>query len=66
MTDWIALQARAADLYDDVLASVTDWGAASPCASWSAREVLAHVVDEQLWVPGLLAGGTVRCAAWVR
>lgn len=59
MTDWIALQARAADLYDDVLAGVTDWDAASPCASWSAREVLAHVVDEQLWVPGLLAGGTV-------
>ena len=59
MTDWIALQARAADLYDDVLPGVTDWDAASPCASWSAREVLAHVVDEQLWVPGLLAGGTV-------
>ena len=59
MTDWSARQARAADLYDDVLAGVTDWDAASPCASWSAREVLAHVVDEQLWVPGLLAGGTV-------
>ncbi len=60
MTDWIALQARAADLYDDVLADVTDWDAASPCASWTALGVLAHVVEEQMWVPGLLAGGTVE------
>ena len=59
MTDWIALQAHAADLYDDVLAGITDWDAGTPCRSWIAREVLAHVVDEQLWVPGLLAGGTV-------
>ena len=59
MTDWIALQAHASDLYDDVLAGVTDWDAATPCSSWTAREVLAHVMDEQLWVPGLLAGGTV-------
>lgn len=60
MTDWTALQARAAALYDDVLAGVTDWEAASPCSSWTAREVLVHVVDEQLWVPGLLAGGTIE------
>lgn len=59
MTDWIALQSRAADLYDEVLPLVTDWDAATPCSDWTAREVLAHVVDEQLWVPGLLAGGTV-------
>lgn len=59
MTDWIALQARAADLYDELLSGVTDWDAPSPCSDWTAREVLAHVVDEQLWVPGLLAGGSV-------
>lgn len=59
MTDWIALQSRAADLYDEVLPAVTDWDAPTPCSDWTAREVLAHVVDEQLWVPGLLAGGSV-------
>ena len=59
MTDWIALQSRAADLYDEALPAVTDWEAATPCSDWAAREVLAHVVEEQLWVPGLLAGGTV-------
>lgn len=59
MTDWIALQSLAADLYDEVLPLVTDWDASTPCSDWTAHEVLAHVVDEQLWVPGLLAGGTV-------
>lgn len=59
MTDWIALQAHATDLYDEVLPAVTDWDAATPCSDWTTREVLAHVIDEQLWVPGLLAGGTV-------
>lgn len=59
MTDWTALQARAADLYDEVLPAVTDWDASTPCSSWSTREVLAHVVEEQLWIPGLLAGGTM-------
>lgn len=59
MTDWIALQARAADLYDEVLPAITDWEAPTPCSEWTARDVLAHVVDEQMWVPGLLAGGTI-------
>ncbi|PTM88063.1 uncharacterized protein (TIGR03086 family) [Dietzia psychralcaliphila] len=59
MTDWITLQSRAVDLYDHVLPMITDWDAAAPCTEWTAREVLAHVVDEQMWVPGLLAGGTV-------
>ena len=60
MTDWLALQALAADLYDEVLPAVRDWDAPTPCDDWTARDVLAHVVDEQLWVPGLLAGGTVE------
>ncbi|GAA3509288.1 maleylpyruvate isomerase N-terminal domain-containing protein [Dietzia aurantiaca] len=59
MTDWIALQSQAVDLYDRVLPTVTDWDAATPCTEWTARDVLAHVVDEQMWVPGLLAGGTI-------
>lgn len=60
MTDWTTLQTHAAELYDEVLPAVTDWDADSPCRSWSARDVLAHVVDEQLWIPGLLAGGTME------
>lgn len=59
MTDWIALQARAVDLYNDVLPAIVDWEAPTPCSQWTARDVLAHVVDEQMWVPGLLAGGSV-------
>lgn len=59
MTDWTDLQARATDLYDDVLAGVTDWGAPTPCSDWTTRDVLVHVIDEQLWIPGLLAGGSM-------
>ena len=59
MTDWIVLQDHAAELYTHLLPAVTDWHAPTPCSEWTAREVLAHVVDEQLWIPGLLAGGTV-------
>ena len=32
MTDWMALQSRAADLYDEVLPAITDWDAATPCS----------------------------------
>lgn len=59
MTDWTDLQTRAADLYDEVLAGITDWGAATPCSDWTTQDVLVHVMDEQLWIPGLLAGGTM-------
>ena len=60
MTDWRALQSDASDLYDEVLPAVTDWAAPTPCSSWTARDVLAHVVDEQMWIPGLLAGGSTE------
>lgn len=30
-----------------VVAQVRDWDAASPCEGWSARDVLAHVIDTQ-------------------
>lgn len=36
-----------ADGFTAVLDAVTDWDAASPCAGWTARDVLAHVIDTQ-------------------
>lgn len=35
------------------------WAAPTPCADWDVRALVAHVVDEQRWVPYLLGGGTV-------
>src|SRR5699024_8870858 len=60
MTDWRALQSDAARRHAEALPAVTDWAASAPCGSWTARDVLAHVVDEQMWIPGLLAGGSTE------
>lgn len=35
------------------------WPAATPCAGWSVRDLVNHLVAEHLWVPPLLAGATV-------
>jgi uncharacterized protein (TIGR03086 family) len=35
------------------------WGCPTPCVDWEVRELVNHLVVEQLWVPPLLAGRTV-------
>lgn len=37
----------------------TDWDAPTPCTDWSVRDLVNHIVVEQLWVPDMLAGRTV-------
>lgn len=37
-----------------------DWSSPTPCSEWNVRDLLNHLVYEQLWVPDLLAGATVR------
>jgi uncharacterized protein (TIGR03086 family) len=36
-----------------------DWAKPTPCTEWTVRDLLNHLVAEQLWVPDLLAGATV-------
>jgi len=38
---------RSADPFTAEVEAVTDWEAASPCEGWSAREVLAHVIETE-------------------
>nr|WP_217997146.1 TIGR03086 family metal-binding protein [Kineosphaera limosa] len=38
---------RLAEPFGAVVETIDDWEAASPCEGWSARDVLAHVVDTQ-------------------
>jgi uncharacterized protein (TIGR03086 family) len=35
------------------------WDRPTACTGWSVRDLLGHLVTEQLWVPALLAGQTV-------
>jgi uncharacterized protein (TIGR03086 family) len=35
------------------------WANTTPCTEWTVRDLVNHLVYEQLWVPDLLAGKTV-------
>ncbi|MFC6084441.1 TIGR03086 family metal-binding protein [Sphaerisporangium aureirubrum] len=35
------------------------WDAPTPCEDWTVRDLVNHLVVEQLWVPPLLGGATV-------
>ncbi len=37
----------------------SDWARPTPCADWSVRDLVRHLVYEELWTPPLLAGATV-------
>jgi uncharacterized protein (TIGR03086 family) len=52
----------AAMSYFDGVASqirADQWAAPTPCSAWSVRDLLNHLVVEQLWVPPLLSGATI-------
>jgi uncharacterized protein (TIGR03086 family) len=36
------------------------WSAPTPNDEWDVRALVAHVVDEQLWTPPLMAGRTIE------
>jgi uncharacterized protein (TIGR03086 family) len=36
-----------------------DWTRPTPCTEWSVRDLVRHLVYEELWTPPLLAGATV-------
>jgi uncharacterized protein (TIGR03086 family) len=52
---------QAMDVFDRAIHKVglTDWDSPTPCADWTVRDLVNHIVDEQLWVPDMLAGRTV-------
>ncbi|MFD0415085.1 TIGR03086 family metal-binding protein [Streptomyces sp. NPDC127108] len=50
---------RAVDLFTDRVHAVRadQWDAPTPCAEWTVRDLLGHLVVEQLWVPPLVRDG---------
>jgi uncharacterized protein (TIGR03086 family) len=61
--DWLALQKQAHREFARALAAVTDWDAPTPDTEWTVRMLVLHVVQEQQWVPQLLAGRTLLQAS---
>ncbi len=56
------LHRRAVEHWAARVAAVTDdqWGDLTPCAEWSVRALVNHVVGEELWSAPLLRGKTVE------
>jgi uncharacterized protein (TIGR03086 family) len=36
-----------------------DWARRTPCTDWSVRDLVRHLIYEDLWAPPLLAGATI-------
>ena len=36
-----------------------DWARPTPCTDWNVRDLVRHLVYEELWAPPLLAGATI-------
>jgi uncharacterized protein (TIGR03086 family) len=60
--DWVRLQHTAHQEFAARIAAVTDWDAPTPDTEWTVRDLVAHVVEEQQWVPHLLAGRSLAQA----
>jgi uncharacterized protein (TIGR03086 family) len=60
--DWLELQKRVHHEFSARLAKINDWDAPTPDEGWTVRDLVAHVIEEQQWVPYLLAGHTVEKA----
>jgi uncharacterized protein (TIGR03086 family) len=59
--DLLDAHARAIEVFDHAVHKIglTDWDSPTPCTDWTVRDLVNHIVTEQLWVPDVLAGHTV-------
>lgn len=59
--DIVALHSRAVVAFDALVHRIGPdaWDLPTPCAGWSVRDLVAHVTEENLWTPPLLAGRTI-------
>ena len=57
--DWYTLQKQAHNEFGRRIAAVGDWNAPTPDKEWTVGDLVRHVVQEQQWIPPLLAGLTL-------
>lgn len=60
--DTATLHHRAVDFWDSCVSGIRDdqWTAATPCTEWSVRDLVNHVVSEELWTVPLVHGSTIE------
>ena len=60
--DAVSLHQRAVEHWAVRVAAVRDdqWDDPTPCAEWSVRDLVNHVVAEELWTVPLLRGSTIQ------
>lgn len=61
MTELLDLHARAMGHFDELVRVIRGphWDNPTPCADWTVRDLLNHLVVEQLWAVPLLAGSSI-------
>ncbi len=59
--DLLAAHRSAVSQFDARVGAIHDsqWGSATPDTQWDVRDLVNHLVSEQLWVPPLMAGRTI-------
>lgn len=57
--DWLELQEQAHHEFSARVDAITNWDAPTPDTEWNVRDLVRHVVQEQQWVPPLLAGMSI-------
>ena len=59
--DTITLYRRTTENWQRLLEGVgaDQWTASTPCTEWDVRTLVNHLVNEQRWMPPLLAGATI-------
>jgi uncharacterized protein (TIGR03086 family) len=57
----IEMYRRSVEAFGERVTAVAaaDWDRPTPCSDWSVRELVRHLVYEELWAPPLLAGQTI-------
>ncbi|WP_241984767.1 TIGR03086 family metal-binding protein [Cryobacterium adonitolivorans] len=60
--DWYTLQKQAHREFGRRVAAVGDWNAPTPDKEWTVGDLVRHVIQEQQWIPPLLAGLTLNQA----
>ena len=59
--DAATLHHRTVDYWDATVTGIGEdqWSAATPCTEWTVRDLVNHVVGEELWTVPLMRGSTI-------